>query len=96
MGSYDTQPARFTVSSRLAKSSKSLRYMTLWRLYLYKTLLEGLAQDLQDVAAARRPFIQQAPPMVRQRHLAGHRHVAPRRSGRHPRWYGGGRETGWS
>jgi hypothetical protein len=50
--------------------------MTLWRLYLCETLLEGLAQDLQDVAAELRQLIEKEHPMVRQRHLAGHRHLA--------------------
>jgi hypothetical protein len=35
-----------------------------------------LAQPLDDVAAALRPFIQQEHPMVRQRHLARHWHLA--------------------
>jgi hypothetical protein len=39
-------------------------------------VLEGLASHLQDVAAARRQFIEKEHPMVRPRHLAGHRHVA--------------------
>ena len=41
------------------------------------SLLEGLARDLQDVAAELRPFIQKEHPMVRQRHLPGYRHLAP-------------------
>jgi hypothetical protein len=57
MGSYDPQSARLAVSGRVAKLTKSHRLMTLWKLYLYETLLEGLAQDLQDVAAARRQLI---------------------------------------
>jgi hypothetical protein len=36
------------------------------RLYVYDTLLEGLAQDFQDVACALGPFIQEAPAVVRQ------------------------------
>ena len=51
--------------------------MTCGRLYVYDTLLEGLAQNLQDVAAALRQFTQQEHPMVRQRHFAWHRHLAP-------------------
>jgi hypothetical protein len=38
-------------------------------------ILERLAQDLQHVAAARRPFIQQEHPMVGQRHVAWHWHL---------------------
>jgi len=43
-------------------------------LYSEKTLLEGLAQYLQDVAAEFRPFIEQEHPVVRQRHVARPRH----------------------
>ena len=39
--------------------------------------LERLAQDLQDMAAALGPFIQEAHAMVGQRHFPGHRHVPP-------------------
>jgi hypothetical protein len=46
----------------------------LCRLYPRETLLGRLAQDLQDVAAARREFIQKEHAVVRQRHFAGHRH----------------------
>jgi hypothetical protein len=77
MGSYDTRPARLTVSSRLAKLSKSRRFMTCGRLYFCETLLEGLAQHLQDMAAALRQLIQQEHAVVRQRHLRWHRHLAP-------------------
>jgi hypothetical protein len=42
----------------------------LWRLYLYDTLLKGLAQPLEPVAAARRPLIQKEDAVVRPRHLA--------------------------
>jgi hypothetical protein len=38
--------------------------MTLSRLYPEDTIFEGLAQDLQDMAAELRPFIQQKHPMV--------------------------------
>jgi hypothetical protein len=41
------------------------------------TLLKRLAQDLEDVAAARRPCIQEEHAMVGQRHLARHRLIAP-------------------
>jgi hypothetical protein len=46
------------------------------KLYGDETIFEGLAQDLQDVAAELRPFIQQAHPMVHQRHLLGPRDLA--------------------
>ena len=41
------------------------------------TLLERLARDLQDMAAALRPFIQEEHAIVGQRHVARHRHGAP-------------------
>ena len=50
--------------------------MTPAKLYIYETLLEALAQDLQDVAAARRQFIQKEYPMMLQRHVARQRHLA--------------------
>jgi hypothetical protein len=57
MGSYDPQSARLAVSGRVAKLTKSHRLMTLWKLYVYDPIFEGLAQDLQDVATALRQFI---------------------------------------
>jgi hypothetical protein len=47
------------------------------QLWLEKTILERLPQDLQDVAAALGPFIQAAHPVVRERPLARQRHLAP-------------------
>jgi hypothetical protein len=76
MGGYWTRPERLTVSSRVAKSAISLRLKMLWRLYLCDALLERLAQDLEDVAAALRPCIQQENAVVRPRHFAGHRDLA--------------------
>jgi hypothetical protein len=38
--------------------------------------LEGLAQDLQDMAAGLRQFIQKETPVVRPRRLARQRHLA--------------------
>jgi hypothetical protein len=64
---------RLMVSSLRANPWKSERLRTLWRWYLYETLLEGLAQDLQDMAAELRQFIQNEDAVVRQRHFAGHR-----------------------
>jgi hypothetical protein len=49
---------------------------TLWRLYSYDPLLDGLAQHLQYMAPKLRPFIQKENPVVSQRYLAGHRHLA--------------------
>jgi hypothetical protein len=50
--------------------------MTPAKLYACETLLEGLAQDFQDVACALGQFIQEEHAVVRQRHFAGHRHLA--------------------
>jgi hypothetical protein len=76
MGGYWMGAKRLSVRSRWAKPKKSLKEMTLWRLYLYDTLIEGLAQHLEEVAAELRPFIQKQHPVVRQRHLAWHWHLA--------------------
>jgi hypothetical protein len=65
MGSYRPRPERLAVSSLRAKLAKSLRFMMLWRLYSYDTLLERLAQHLQDMTAALRPFIQKEHVVVR-------------------------------
>jgi hypothetical protein len=77
MGGPWAPPERLTSSSRLAKLRKSLKIMTLWRLYSYETLLERLAQDLQDMAAELGELIQEEHAMMGQRHLARHQHVAP-------------------
>jgi hypothetical protein len=45
--------------------------------YVCETLLKGLAQDLEDMAAELGPFIQEEHAIVGQRHVARHRHVAP-------------------
>jgi hypothetical protein len=71
------------------------------------TGLDQLPQDLQDMTAALGQFIQEEHPVMRQGHLARHRHVAPadqpgvrngvvrgaERAGRDPRRAGVG-ETG--
>jgi hypothetical protein len=77
MGGSWTRPDRLAVSSRLAMLTKSFGFMTCGRLYVYETLLERLAQDLQDVAAELRLLIQKENPVVRQRHVAWPRHLAP-------------------
>jgi hypothetical protein len=46
--------AVFTRATSVANATRSA---TCGRLYSEDSLLEGLAQDLQDVAAALRPFI---------------------------------------
>jgi hypothetical protein len=45
------------------------------KLYLYETILERLAQDLEDMAAELGQFIQEAHAIVGQRHVARHRPV---------------------
>jgi hypothetical protein len=50
--------------------------MTPAKLYVYETIIERLAQDLEDMAAALGEFIQEAHAVVGQRHFARHRHVA--------------------
>jgi hypothetical protein len=45
-------------------------------LYLYDTILERLAQGLEDLAPAFGSFIQEEPSMGRQRHLPQRRHLA--------------------
>jgi hypothetical protein len=62
---------------RKANSAKELRSRTPAKLYVYDTLLERLAQDLEDLAAALGPFIQEAHAVMSQRRVARHRHMAP-------------------
>jgi hypothetical protein len=67
--------------------------MTCGRLYVYDTLLEGLAQDLKDMAAELRQLIQKQHAMMGQGYLARQRHLPPTdqpdiRNG------GAGRDTG--
>jgi hypothetical protein len=62
---YWALPYSLEIMTRAAKAAKALRSSTPAKLYVYKTLLERLAQDLQDMAAACRPFIQEAHPVVR-------------------------------
>ena len=80
MGRYWTRPARLAVSSQLAKLIKSLRFMTCGRLYVYDTLLERLAQDLEHMTAKLGQFIQEEHAVVRQRYLARQWHQARRRA----------------
>jgi hypothetical protein len=77
MGSYRPLPEPPMFVSRAAKVAKTLKLRTLAKLYVYETLLEGLAQDFQDVAAKLRELIEKHDTMVRQRHLAWHGHLAP-------------------
>jgi hypothetical protein len=54
-----------------------MRSRTPAKLYVYEVILKRLAQDLQDMAAALGPCIQEEHAMVGQRHVARHRHMAP-------------------
>src|SRR4030095_4276879 len=47
------------------------------KLYVYETLLERLAQDLQDMAPELGELIQEEHAMMDQRHVTRHRHAAP-------------------
>jgi hypothetical protein len=77
MGGYCVLPNRLIAITRRANSAKIWRSRTPARLYLCDPILERLAQDLEDMAAARRPCIQEEHAVVGPRHLARHRHVAP-------------------
>jgi hypothetical protein len=65
------------VSLRSASTARATRSRTPTKLYSYETLLERLAQDLENMAAALGPFIQEEHPVVREGHLARHRHLTP-------------------
>jgi hypothetical protein len=65
------------ISESAANARKSVRSMTPARLSVEDTLLERLAQDLEDLAAELGEFIQEEHAMVCQRDLAWQRHVAP-------------------
>jgi hypothetical protein len=73
-GLWGSAVARFTRPASAARARKS---RTCERWYLWDTILERLAPDLQDIAAARRPCTQAAHPVVGERHRARPRHVAP-------------------
>jgi hypothetical protein len=66
---YWTRVEPLKLSSRAAKVARRLRSRTPAKLYVYETLLQLLAQDLQDVAAEFRKFIQEKNAVVRQRHF---------------------------
>jgi hypothetical protein len=60
-----------------AIAARAAKPMTPAKLYFCDALLEGLAQDLEDVAAELRPFIQKEDAVVGERHFARHRHLSP-------------------
>jgi hypothetical protein len=62
---------------RLANSANVWRLRKCGRLSVENTLLERLAQDLENMAAELGQFIQEEHAVVGQRHLAGHRHLTP-------------------
>jgi hypothetical protein len=76
-GGYRLLPESLTALIRMANSANVWRFMTCGRLSSYDTLLEGLAQDLEHMAAELGPFIQEESTMVRERHLPRHRHMPP-------------------
>jgi hypothetical protein len=55
---------------RTAIAAKAIRSRTPERLSLWDIILERLAQDIEDMAAALRPFIQKEPAMIGARHIA--------------------------
>jgi hypothetical protein len=70
-------PDSRTVVTRKAKAWKTVRLMTLWRLCGEDTLLGRWPYDLQDMAAALGPCIQEEHPMVREGDLSRQRPMAP-------------------
>jgi hypothetical protein len=77
VGGYRALPESLTAITLLANSMNVLRSRTPARLYVYDTVLERLAQDLEHMTATLGPFIQEEDAVVGQRHVAGHRHGAP-------------------
>jgi hypothetical protein len=65
------------VVSRAATVAKILISRTRAILYVYETLLEWLAQDLQDMAAKLRQLIQKEDTVVCQPHIPRHRDLPP-------------------
>src|SRR5262247_3785647 len=70
-------PESLRVMTCAAKIARTLRFVMLSRLYVEDTLLERLPQDLQHMPAKLRQLIQEEHAIVRQRHLARPRHLAP-------------------
>jgi hypothetical protein len=59
-------PESLAAIIRRANSAKVLKSMTPAKLYVYDTLLKRLAQDLEDMAAELREFIQAEHTVVRE------------------------------
>jgi hypothetical protein len=70
-------PEVLQVSRCAAKAINVLIFSMPARLYSCDILLERLPLDLQDVAAALRPCLQEEHPVAREGHLARRRHLAP-------------------
>jgi hypothetical protein len=75
VGDYGVSSAPGGVRNRAAIAARVSRSRRRGRSYACDTVLERLAQDLQDVAAKLRQLIQEQHAMVRQRHLARQRHM---------------------
>jgi hypothetical protein len=69
-------PQLVGVQTRAASPVSAARAKTRGRLYACDPILKRLPQDLHDMAAELRQFIQEEHAMVGQRHLARHGHVA--------------------
>ena len=93
-GGYRERPESLTAMTWRAKSARALRFRTCGRLYSCETILQRLAQDLEDMPPELRQFIQEEHAVVCQRHLARYGDLAPPRSARHRRWCGVGRDMG--
>ena len=59
VGRYRALRKSFTAIIRRANSAKVLIFRTPAKLYIYETLLERLAQDLENMAAELGQFIQE-------------------------------------
>jgi hypothetical protein len=76
VGSYRPLPEPPEVLRHAAKAMKELRFRTPTKLYIYDTLLKRPGQDLEDVAAELRQFVEKANPVVGEGDLARDRHLA--------------------
>jgi hypothetical protein len=77
VGGYRRLPKPTEVLSRAAQAAKALRSMMPAKLYSCDTLLEGLRQHLEDMAAELGQLIQEERAVVSQRHLTRRRHLPP-------------------
>ena len=77
VGGYWTRAEPLTLGSRAVRVARRLRSRAPAKWYSCETILERLAQDLEHMTATLRPFLQEEHTLVRQRHLARHRHLPP-------------------